>query len=512
MRLNILESNRRGLLRGATVLLAGSLLAGCSSGAMRFSDGVDGLFTGSTANQRSIIKPADQPFPGESASVDDGYANSGARAAVTPAPLGDTGVSRSSLEPAPAPVAAAPAPVAQPVQTAAVAPAPEQRVDNSTTGTVAPAPAAASGEPAGWSRAGGTQVTIREGETLYNLSRRYGVPANVLASVNGMEGGAGLKAGQKIVIPTYVYSRKAPVSAPDSDPNVADAKSSRGTKYDVPLDRLPTPTRAPEQNVAVLPQAPKLKEAEVASTKTSADGATAPASGGKGSYTVQSGDTLSGIAAKTGVGAAAIKQANGMKDGFLRIGQKLTIPGGSGATVAAAKPAKADPVVTGSAGPAKKADSAEVAGYTPPRASGKDIADVETLQAKAPDATGIGRMRWPARGRVISDFGSKSGSKPNDGIDIALPEGTPVKAAENGVVIYAGDGLKEFGNTVLVRHEDGLVTVYGYASEIKVSRGDKVKRGQDIALSGMSGSAEMPKLHFEVRKNSAPVDPTTFLE
>ena len=74
---------------------------------------------------------------------------------------------------------------------------------------------------------------------------------------------------------------------------------------------------------------------------------------------------------KTGVGVTAIKQANGMKDGFLRIGQTLTIPGGSGATVAAAKPAKADPVVTGSAGPAKKADSAEVAGYTPPRAAGR---------------------------------------------------------------------------------------------------------------------------------------------
>ncbi len=121
-------------------------------------------------------------------------------------------------------------------------------------------------------------------------------------------------------------------------------------------------------------------------------------------------------------------------------------------------------------------------------------------------------MRWPVRGRVINAFGSKNAGKANDGIDIAVPEGTPVKAAENGVVIYAGDGLKEFGNTVLVRHEDGLVTVYGHASEIKVSRGEKVKRGQEIARSGMSGSADMPKLHFEVRKNSAPVDPSTYLE
>ncbi|MEP4422761.1 MAG: M23 family metallopeptidase, partial [Nitratireductor sp.] len=95
---------------------------------------------------------------------------------------------------------------------------------------------------------------------------------------------------------------------------------------------------------------------------------------------------------------------------------------------------------------------------------------------------------------------------------IAVPEGTPVKAAENGVVIYAGDGLKEFGNTVLVRHEDGLVTVYGHASELKVARGDKVRRGQEIARSGMSGSADLPKLHFEVRKDSVPVNPTGYLE
>jgi murein DD-endopeptidase MepM/ murein hydrolase activator NlpD len=121
-------------------------------------------------------------------------------------------------------------------------------------------------------------------------------------------------------------------------------------------------------------------------------------------------------------------------------------------------------------------------------------------------------MRWPVRGRVISGFGGGGGGKANDGVDIAVPAGTPVKAAENGVVIYAGDGLKEFGNTVLVRHENGLVTVYGHASELKVQRGQKVRRGEDIALAGMSGSADTPKLHFEVRKDSTPVDPSSYLE
>ena len=196
-----------------------------------------------------------------------------------------------------------------------------------------------------------------------------------------------------------------------------------------------------------------------------------------------------------------------MQDGSGRVGQTLKSPSGVQSTVAPAAP-KVDPVATSAVQPAKQAaHEAQVSGYTPPKKD-KIIEQAESSPEAAPNSTGIGRMRWPVRGKVISTYGK--GQK--DGIDIAVPPGTPVKAAENGVVIYAGDGLKEFGNTVLVRHENGLVTVYGHASELKVQRGQKVRRGDDIALSGMSGNANAPKLHFEVRKNSAPVDPSTFLE
>src|SRR5690606_25460549 len=103
------------------------------------------------------------------------------------------------------------------------------------------------------------------------------------------------------------------------------------------------------------------------------------------------------------------------------------------------------------------------------------------------------------------------GGKSNDGIDIADPEGTSVRAAEDGVVIYAGDGLQGFGNTVLVRHEDGLETVYGHASQLQEKCGEQIKRGQELALSGMNGDADRPKLHFEVRKGTSPVNPMTYL-
>jgi biotin carboxyl carrier protein len=133
--------------------------------------------------------------------------------------------------------------------------------------------------------------------------------------------------------------------------------------------------------------------------------------------------------------------------------------------------------------------------------------------AKEPEQTaslpsGASEFRWPARGRVISGFGSAG----NEGINIAVPEGTPVKAAESGTVAYAGSEVKGYGNLVLIRHDNGFVSAYAHNGEITVKRGDKVKRGQVVAKSGQSGNVTSPQLHFEIRKGSTPVDPMPFLD
>jgi murein DD-endopeptidase MepM/ murein hydrolase activator NlpD len=122
-------------------------------------------------------------------------------------------------------------------------------------------------------------------------------------------------------------------------------------------------------------------------------------------------------------------------------------------------------------------------------------------------ANGNPEFRWPARGRVIQGFRSNG----NDGINIALPEGTAVKAAESGVVAYAGSELKNLGNLVLIRHPNGYVSAYAHNGDLEVKRGDSVKRGQTIAKSGQSGAVQSPQLHFELRKGSTPVDPTQYL-
>jgi murein DD-endopeptidase MepM/ murein hydrolase activator NlpD len=121
------------------------------------------------------------------------------------------------------------------------------------------------------------------------------------------------------------------------------------------------------------------------------------------------------------------------------------------------------------------------------------------------------QFRWPVHGRIISGFGPKTAGQPNDGINVAVPEGTAVKAADDGVVAYAGNELKGYGNLILVRHQNGFVTAYANASELMVRRGDTVKRGQVIARSGQTGAVTSPQLHFEIRKGATPVDPTQFL-
>jgi murein DD-endopeptidase MepM/ murein hydrolase activator NlpD len=150
-----------------------------------------------------------------------------------------------------------------------------------------------------------------------------------------------------------------------------------------------------------------------------------------------------------------------------------------------------------------------------PAPSANVVAPTDPLDkeaAKLAEGNGaVPKFRWPANGRVIAGYGPTTNGQQNDGINIAVPENTAVKAAEDGVVAYAGNELKGYGNLVLVRHPNGYVTAYAHAKELLVKRGDQVKRGQVIARSGQTGNVNTPQLHFEIRKGSSPLDPTRFL-
>ena len=118
---------------------------------------------------------------------------------------------------------------------------------------------------------------------------------------------------------------------------------------------------------------------------------------------------------------------------------------------------------------------------------------------------------WPARGKIIAQFGTSRQGVENVGIDIALPYGAPVRAAADGIVVYSGNRLRGYGNLLLIRHSSGYLTAYAYNSRLLAQRGDRVQRGQLIARAGNSGDVEETQLHFEIRKGSIAIDPERLL-
>ena len=228
------------------------------------------------------------------------------------------------------------------------------------------------------------------------------------------------------------------------------------------------------------------------------------------------------IARRNHVPVAELARANNLdQSAKLSLGMKLTVPGSKTAAAApvtqpvAAAPvqqvaAVAAPATTRMAAAGGPPQSARLASATTNVTEEKPV--VEQASIKPSEATGaLPTFRWPVRGKVITSYGAKTNGKSNDGINLAVPEGTPVKAAEDGVVAYSGNELKGYGNLVLVRHSNGYVTAYAHASELLVKRGDTIKRGEIIAKSGRSGEVGSPQLHFEIRKGSSPVDPLQFL-
>ena len=331
-----------------------------------------------------------------------------------------------------------------------------------TTATVAPRSVAAV-HGAGQ---GGTRIIVGTSDTLETLARRYNVSAAAILQANGYKGPRTLSPGQQLIIP--------------------------------------------RQTAAVAASAPAL--AAPASKPVAAVGAPTV-------HFVNRGDTLLSIARHNHVPVAQLARANNLAPSAkLKLGTKLTVPGAKTAAIVPAAPpaavAAAQPAAV-LAPPATKM-AAVTGGPQQSARLAQATAKVEETSGETPvkatEATGaLPTFRWPVRGKVITSYGAKTNGKANDGINLAVPEGTPVKAAEDGVVAYSGNELKGYGNLVLVRHANGYVTAYAHASELLVKRGDTIKRGQVIAKSGQSGEVGSPQLHFEIRKGSTPVDPLQFL-
>jgi murein DD-endopeptidase MepM/ murein hydrolase activator NlpD len=344
---------------------------------------------------------------------------------------------------------------------------PPARQPIETTGSVAPRSIAATRAPG---REAGTTIIVGTSDTMDALAHRYGVTSAEILKANGYKGPRALQPGQQLIIPPRAIAA-APVAVAPKAVAVA------------------APVAAP----------PVITPPSV--------------------HVVNRGDTLMSIAHRNHVPVAELAKANSIDaNSKLKLGQKINVPGAkSAAAPAAAQPAQVAGAQPGAvAAPATKMAAVEPAkekarlaqATTTPEAA----AAVTETPVKTAEATGaLPTFRWPVRGRVVTGYGAKTNGKSNDGINVAVPEGTPVKAAEDGVVAYSGNELKGYGNLILVRHSNGYVTAYAHASELLVKRGETIKRGQIIAKSGQSGEVGSPQLHFEIRKGSSPVDPLQFL-
>ncbi|KAA2235370.1 peptidoglycan DD-metalloendopeptidase family protein [Salinarimonas soli] len=370
---------------------------------------------------------------------------------------------------------------------------------------VAPRAVAATG-PAGWTPQGGSAVTVGAGDTLQALSTRYNVPAAAILQANGLSTASQLTPGRTVVIPVFnAVGAPAVASAPARQPAAPAAQPQMrlvqgarpaATPASEPK-RAPEPVKAPAR--AEAKPAPAVKAAPVKAAQAKPEPKSEPKLKAEPKPEPRP-EPKRAEAKKPEPKVAEVKKPE----------PKAAEPAKTVAPKTAEAPApapvqpKPERVASLGTPPVSSIPAQQPAPAPAPQPARPDPAQTASLPANP--STDLD-FRWPARGRVISGFGNGG----NEGVNISVPEGTPVRAAESGTVAYSGSELKGYGNLVLIRHDNGYVSAYAHNGELAVKRGDKVKRGQVVAKSGQSGNVNSPQLHFEIRKGSTPVDPVPYL-
>lgn len=321
---------------------------------------------------------------------------------------------------------------------------------NAPSGASAPASRSTTGNPNAF--VGASAVVVGKGDTVYALSKRHRVPMRAIIEANGLEAPFVLHIGQRIVLPR--------------------AKTHK----------------------------------------------------------IVRGDTLFGIANTYDVNAFELARLNGLKKPYvIHVGNALILPDSAPQSISkpAVTPGKPEtlaqsPAASNSSEKKKTAAPSKTqsppptpAWVSPPQIKKASVTKTPKPPARKalskPPAKSSKGFLWPIQGKIISGYGAKSKGLRNDGINIRADRGSPVRAAENGVVAYAGNELRGFGNLLLIKHADGWVTAYAHNDALLVKRGDKIKRGQKIATVGSTGNVSTPQLHFEIRRGNKARDPKKYL-
>jgi len=408
-------------------------------------------------------------------------------------------------------------------------------------------PGTASGQA--YPQGAGNAIFVSKGETLYEIARRYNVPLRDLIEANGLQPPYMLMAGQRLVLPVprtytvrsgdtiYAISRQYLVdmnelvrlnnlSAPYTiqvGQQLRLPGSRAGAGGAVQVAQAPVPVRRPVVETSPEPAAARPDRQAPPPAVRPAGTTAAPQARGSGIET----ETLAPMP-----GSQAAAQPT-------QPVQPSSRPQPAPSAPAPAAGAPPDPAVTADraasgmppvrtvdipargAPPADRGTAPQPATPTPsptaapaqPPTTQPAAPPVETAAVMPPpQPRAAKRFQWPLRGEILSEFGSKPGGLYNDGINIAAAQGTPVTAAENGVVVYAGNELKGYGNLILVRHADGWLTSYAHLDRMEVERGQQVQRGQRLGTVGRTGNVRSPQLHFGIRRNEKALDPREHLD
>ncbi len=347
-------------------------------------------------------------------------------------------------------------------------------------------------------------VTVQRGDSLSQIADRSSVPAASVIALNGLPSPYVIHPGQQLKVPTVQRHDVRPGETLYAISRVYDQTVAEVAHFNG-LSAPYTLTPGMEIRVPLRTQT----EVMVASNDMSAWPAPAPTVPGQTNAPVKTviiNSEPTKVALPSSETRPAVIHSAPLSSGPLSAPLSAPEPARAGDNPTPAPAPVAAPTSPPAPAPVKTEPAYQMAKL--------DLPPVPTRKytAKAPPARSGKAFAWPVKGQVISGFGKKDTGFHNDGVNIAVKEGTPIRAAENGVVSYVGNEMRSFGNLLLISHADGYVTAYGHTSRIAVTKGDAVKKGDVIAYAGSSGSVTQSQLHFEIRKSGRAIDPVAMLD
>lgn len=328
--------------------------------------------------------------------------------------------------------------------------------------------------------------TVLEGDTVYTVSQRYNLPLRDIITANNLSAPYHLPRGYRIKLPPPNEYRVRKGDTLNGVSRLFSASVSEMAR----LNDLPAPYVVKTGQILRLPsQQPKLQEEFAANVPPPTFSVTteqvAPISVGA-------------------VESEVLPPPPGQSVETASVTPVLSAPTGAAAPQAVTPAAGFPPQ------PIPQSPATTVTTPTP-QAKVQTASLPPSVAPKVPPRIGNGKFMRPVDGKIISGFGPKDDGLHNDGINIKAPKGTAVRAADNGVVAYTGSGMSGYGNLVLIRHQGRWMTAYAHMDKTLVKKGDVVKAGQSIGTVGASGQVDSPQLHFEVRKGTQAVNPSSYL-